>query len=298
MKCIFNKTMFSFFLIFLSGSFVLGSGSERIKLVPFEKPKGEFGFIGFRMTVPWMDGEIEMRLPETLGSEEGLYFIDHYRADMPPLSKVDKFPEWKRNEATGEISYSYSTTEGVEFGAIVNSTDEEVHIEFFVKNNTNRQIKGIYPRICLPLTKSNDFNQLQVTSDVFIYTNGKYISLDKTTPTAAEKGRDPLLVILRKGFTDEEPGSDIGIWWVVNEASDEDIIVRESKDKKHLVAVSWPGDVSTIIYNSLIPCIHAGPTIKYTIDPQRERHWYGTIYLMQNDKAELLKRYKNGQRYN
>ncbi len=117
-----------------------------------------------------------------------------------------------------------------------------------------------------------------------------------------------MLVIMREGFSDvvapgkvkiEKPGADIGwTWWAVNETSDEDIILRESRDKKHLVAVAWPGQTSYLVFNSLIPCIHAGPSIRFTIDPKRERHWYGTIYLIQNDKNELIKRYKNGQRYN
>jgi hypothetical protein len=96
----------------------------------------------------------------------------------------------------------------------------------------------------------------------------------------------------------EKPGSDIGIKWLFYETRDEDIIMHESKDKKHLVAIAWHGETSFLIFNSLIPCIHDGPSIQFTIDPQRERHWYGTIYLIQNDKNELLKRYKNRQRNN
>jgi hypothetical protein len=131
--------------------------------------------------------------------------------------------------------------------------------------------------------------------------------LDKTTPTVAEKGRDPQLVIVREGFTNieavgktkiENPGNDIGTWWLINETSDEDIIFRESRDKKHLVAVSWPGEASFLIYDSLNPCIHAGLSIQYTIDPKRERHWYGTVYFLENNPYNLLKRYKSGKRFN
>lgn len=303
-----NKILIRFFIIvFLIGGQLSAGDKEIIKLIPLQHTEGKLDPIGFQMKVPWMDGSIEMRFPETLDSEDGMHFIDHYRADMQPLSKMGKYPDWKRNENTGEISYSYTTEDGIEFGGIVNSVSDEVHMEFYVKNHTDKQIKKISPQICLMFDRSDDFNQLKTASDVFILSNGKYICLDKTTPTAAEKGRDPLLVIAREGFTNieavgktkiENPGSGIGNWWLVNETSDEDIIVRESKNKKHLVAVSWPGDVSFLIFNSGNPCIHAGPSIQFTIDPERERHWYGTVYLMQNDKEELLKRYKDGQRYN
>jgi hypothetical protein len=294
-------------IICLISSIAYSQSKESIKLTPLDKPEGGYGHVGFKMAAFWMDGTIEMRFPETLDSEAGMHFIDHYRADMLPISKVRTYPDWKVNKAKGEISYSYTTGDGVEFGGIVNSTADEVHIEFFVKNHSERDLEKISPQLCLVLDKSDDFNQLRVTSDVFVVSHGKFISVDKMTPTAAEKGRDPLLVIAKERFTNieavgktkiEKPGGDIGTWWLMNETSDEDIILRESKDKKHLVSVSWPGEASFLIYNSLNPCIHAGPSIQFTIESKRERHWYGTIHLMENNKEVLLKKYKNGQRYN
>jgi hypothetical protein len=296
-------------LVFCSLSCIgYAQNKEVIQLIPFDKPEGEFGHLGFKITASWMDGTLEMRFPETLDSEEGMHFIDHDRADMQPLTKMNRFPDWKMNKTTGEISYSYTTPDGIEFGGIVNATTEEVHLEFFVKNHTVKPLRKISPQFCLALDKSNDFNPLRVTAGVFVWSEGKCLSLDDATPTVAEKGTDPMLVIMREGFSDieaagrikiEKPGTDIGwSWRAVNETSDEDIILRESRDKKHLVAVSWPGQASFLVFNSLIPCIHAGPSIRFTIDPQRERHWYGTVYLMQNDKNELINRYKNGIRYN
>lgn len=51
------------------------------------------------------------------------------------------------------------------------------------------------------MAKSNDFNQQGNTSGVFIWSDGKYLSLDESTPTAVEKKRDPLLIIRSKGFS-------------------------------------------------------------------------------------------------
>jgi hypothetical protein len=302
-----KKAVISVLIFYSLSCTVFSQNKDQIKIFPLDKPTGEFGHLGFKITAPWMDGAIEMRFPETIDSEEGMHFIDHNRSDMQPLSKMNQFPDWKMNKTTGEISYSCTIPNGIEFGGIVNATADEVHIEFFIKNDSDVPLSKISPQFCLALDKSNDFNQLHVTSDVFVWSDGEYLSLDKTTPTAADKGRAPMLVIPKEGFSDmeaagkikvEKPGSDIGVWWILNQTSDEDIIMRETRDKKHLVAVSWPGETSFLIFNSIIPCIHAGPTVRFTIDPQRERHWYGTVYLIQNDKNELMKRYKNGQRYN
>ncbi|RJP71570.1 MAG: hypothetical protein C4539_04695 [Ignavibacteriales bacterium] len=305
MKPSVQKVLFILLLSLLS-NFISAQNPE-LKITPLDKPAGEFGPIGFRITAPWMNGYIEMRYPETVDGDDGMYFIDHYRPDMLAHFKMEKYPDWTINQTGGEISYSYTTPEGIEFGGYVNPKSDEVNLEFFVKNHSDKIIKNISPQICLMLDKSDDFNKLKTTSDVFIWAGNKCIGLDKTTPTAANKGRDAQLVIPRKGFTNMQavgktkilgPGEDIGTWWRTNEESDEDIILRESRDKKHLVAVSWPGEVSFIIYNSLNPCIHAGPSIQFTIEPGRERHWYGIIYLMKNDPGELLKKYKNGKRNN
>ncbi len=295
-------------IILYSGKmFAFNPQGGDIKITPLPNQDGERKPIGFQMKATWMDGTIEMRFPETLDGEEGMYFIDHYRADMPVLSKMEKYPEWVRNEKTGEISYTCSTPQGIEFGGIISTDSMEVRIEFFVKNHSSKEIRHISPQLCLDLKNSQDFNTLKTTSDVHIWSEGKYISLDQTTPTSAQKRRDALLVIGRKGFSNMEavgkttiktPGEDIGQWWLINETSDEDIIVRESTDKKHLVATSWPGEVSFLIFNSQNPCIHAGPSIEFTIGANRERHWYGTVYLMPNNPNELLIRYKNGQRKN
>ena len=289
------ESIFAFFFLLTN---IFAQNNIAVKVTPLDKPEGEYGYIGFKITAPWMDGSILMRFPETLQAENGLYFIDHDRTNMRPLSNIKDYPDWKVDKVTGEISYSYTTPEGIEFGGFAKPDNDEVHLEYYVNNHTDKPVSKITPQMCLTLKGSNDFNQLNVTSDVFIWSDGEYFSLGKSTPTVKEIGRDPLLVISREGFADFKPGTDLGQWWVINQTSDEDIIVRESKDKKHLVAVTWPGDASFLIYNALIPCIHGGPTIKYTIDPNRERHWYGTIYLMDNKPKKLFERYKNGQRYN
>jgi hypothetical protein len=321
MKNIINKAAYALIIIISACTFVFAGGSGKIKLVPMERPQGEYGPIGFKIFVPWMDGNIDMRYPETIDGKDGMYFIDHYRPDMPIISKVSEYPKWKVDAKTGDISYTYTTKEGVEFGGIVEVINDEVQMEFFIKNYSDKPLINLNPQVCLELNNSNDFNIRNSASDVFLWVDGQCASLGSLTPSASEKGRNPLMIIAKKGFGNLEGvgktkynglGQDVFmsnyvkdstgkptlVWWMMNQESDEDIILKESRDKKHLVAVSWPGSTSYLIFNSLNPCIHAGPSIQYTIEPNRERHWYGTIYLMQNDKEELMKRYKDGQRRN
>ncbi len=45
-----------------------------------------------------------------------------------------------------------------------------------------------------------------------------------------------------------------------------------------------------IMWNSRIPCLHAGPAGGVSLDPGQEVVWRGTIYLMENDPGQLLRR--------
>jgi hypothetical protein len=82
MKNQHTKIILIFFLFLVIVSCVYSQDKEQIKLVSLEKPQGEYGPIGLKVFIPWMNGSIEIRFPETLDSEEGIYFIDHEHSDM------------------------------------------------------------------------------------------------------------------------------------------------------------------------------------------------------------------------
>jgi hypothetical protein len=306
MTRLFRVMLFLLFTLFYTGviSSVADTQScKRIILTPIPKPSTAYGTLGFEFQAPWMDGPITMRFPETLNSSLGLHFIDHDRADMRPISPMVQFPAWEVNSETGEIGYSYFLPEGIEFGGIVEATSDAVFMDFFVKNHTDEKITSVIPQMCMAMTKCNDFNTLNSISDIYMWSGGKYTSLGDCTPSPEEKGRSPLIIIARKGFVPPQGlGGDVGdtgvkaTWWYLNQTSDEDIIVRESKDKKHLVAVTWPGYVHRLVCNAGIPCLHAGPTAGISIAPHREHHWYGIVYLMENNSDALYKRFKGAER--
>ena len=46
---------------------------------------------------------------------------------------------------------------------------------FLVKNHTDKQLRKVSPQFCLALDKSNDFNPSGVTTDIFVWVEGKVI---------------------------------------------------------------------------------------------------------------------------
>ncbi|MFH1744465.1 MAG: hypothetical protein ABIH23_36135 [bacterium] len=282
-------------LLALSAMPTLGQpSSTAILLKPLAPPaKGEFGELGFTISVSWMEGTLQMRFPETVHSRKGLQFIDHFRADMPPISMLDPVPNWTKDEGTGAVSYSCVTNEGVAFGGRTWPEEEKVEMEFFVENRSDEDLEGIALQMCLVLTDTKAFGKKEDLSDTYTWIDGVFTSLSKTTPTPVEKGRRPWILILTRkeamnysGATEYPDG-----WWVVAQGADHDIIARTSADKRHIVAITWDDSPAFLMTNTAIPCLHAGPTRPVTLKPGEKNIRRGRVYLMANTPDELLKRY-------
>ena len=265
----------------------------RIQLRGIDPPaEGKFGRLGFEIRADWMDGFFQMRYPETLRTSLGLHFIDHNRRDMLPLSMLDPFPRWQLDEATGVLSYWHKTEDGVEFGGTVTPYEDEIHMEYRVKNGTDQRLDRSSPQMCLTVSGSADFNKKADLTDCRAWIDGKFTSLSETTPTPEQKGREPWVQVFTpalKGFTGRR--EHLNGWWVVDQFSDYGIIARVSRDGKHLVAIAWE-NAKGLMTNTRIPCLHAGPTGGKPIEPGEEVVWRGKIYLMANDPGDLLARYK------
>jgi hypothetical protein len=268
------------------------SAMSDIQLQPIAPPPpGQTGYIGFEMRVPWMEGHVRLRMPETLSSTVGLHFIDHNRADMPPLSIPNPFPEWQRNDATGEISYEMQTDEGMVYGGRAWPEGETVRVEFRVRNASDGPMNHVHNQQCLVMTPSPDFGRTNSLDATYTWVDGKWTCLDTTTPSAVDKGRDKLWILMNTKELQPNyngPMEIKGAWWVVNEAADDFIIARESEDRKHLLAIAWyESPTGQIMSNTMIPCLHAGPGTQAHLEPGDEHVWRGCIFLMENDPEKL-----------
>ena len=268
----------------------------RIALEGLAPPRdGQKGRLGSHIRADGMEGALEMRFPETLRSSLGLHFIDHYRRDMPQLSPFPEQPTWERNDETGEIRYTCRTSEGVEFVGRARPYEEEIYLEFSVTNNTTDAIHGVSPQMCLSMAPSADFNQQGDLPGTFAWFDSRWANLSTTTPTPAEKGREPWLQILTQSAGEYRgPRDNPDGWWFVDQKADFGIIARQSRDQRHLLAIAWQ-DAKALSTNTRIPCLHAGPGRPASLKPGEQAFWRGKIYLMSNDPESLLVRF-NGDR--
>ena len=257
---------------------------------------GAFGHLAFKITATWMDGYLEMRSPETVHSQLGLNFIDHHRADMPPLTMPGKYPKWHKDQASGAVWYNYKTEERLEFSGRAWVDGDVVEMEFTVKNNSDKTINHVSSQQCLEMTPSADFGRRNTLDTTWTWIDGEFTCLNKTTPTHEQMGGWLWIMMRTKGTPDGfKPGyrSD-DYWWVVEQEADEYIIARTSEDGQHLVAITWDErPVHTLMSNTTIPCLHAGPMSIANIEVGEEYVWTGRIFLMENDPDKLLSVYKN-----
>ena len=206
--------------------------------------------------------------------------------------KLEPFPEWQHDEATGEVSYRCVTKEGIEFGGRARPYHDEVYMEFRVKNGSDAALGSAGPQMCLSLARSKAFGKKLDIANIHTWIDGRFASFSETTPTPEQKGRAPWIQMLTKAMTNYRgPREHKAGWWFVDQTADHGILARVSEDRKHLLAITWEGAVA-VMSNTRIPCLHAGTGRRGPIKPGEEVVWRGKIYLMDNDPKALLIRYK------
>lgn len=260
--------------------------------VPGMDEGADLSRIAFRITAPWMRGSLELRFPEVLQSTMGFHFLDHYRADIAPLSEWPSYPEWVTDPETGAVSYAFTTPEGLEFGGSATPSSEEVALEFHVRNATDRVVGWIQANHCLNLEGSPDFAHRWDLTRLYLHFGGAYQPLDRTTPTPAEMGRQPWLAILSERAATTYTGPrDLGLSWIVDQTADPiNLMGAVSADERHLVAYTWHDQPDILMSNCGFPCLHTGTSPSPDLAPGEAWTWRGKVYLMENDVAELLRR--------
>ncbi len=167
-----------------------------------------------------------------------------------------------------------------------------------MRNRTRDTIRNVANQMCLVMSHATEFGARNTLERMWTFRSGSVFSLADTTPTPRDKGRDPWVLMLTKtgsktyaGARDWPDG-----WWVVDQVADLPVIARTSADGKHMVGISWDGDPMYIMSNTRIPCLHAGPTNVFTIEPGKECVWRGILWLTDNDPERLKKQAMQGVR--
>ena len=227
-----------------------------------------------------------------------MHYMDHYLSTLKPLSELDPFPEWKRDPATGALYYDARTREGIAFGARAVPGADEVRLEFHVTNQTGKALDYVTHNPCLDLKGSPQFDQVFNLKNLLAVYDGKFQDLSGTTPTPAEVGREPWLILLTQSGKDTFDGpKDTGTpWWRVDQIAEENLMAARSEDGRFLIGYTWDIEDKNLMTNCGNPCLHTGPGAALDVQPGQTAVWHGTIYFLENDPETLLKRYREDQK--
>lgn len=170
---------------------------------------------------PWdTEGYLTLRFPETLHSNLGLLFIDHYRSDMLPVVDLQKLPDWQVDPDTDALLYNCELPNKVEFSGRITPGPDELELEFTVKNGTDTELSGLGTQFCLVQTPCPTFSIPELIN-TYILHDGKWLSLSDSTFKKSIPDRPPWIIGSVKDKPGPKPGaSHPDAWYVCHELSD------------------------------------------------------------------------------
>ena len=240
---------------------------------------------------PWgTEGHLTIRFPETLHSNLGLLFIDHYRPDMLPVVELDRIPDWQIDPETGAISYLCQLPNGIEFSGKLIPGEDAVDMKFAVKNGTDSELNSLNLQFCLVQSSFPDFSIPELTN-TYILHDGKWIALADTTFRKMVPDKPPWIIGSVIGRPGPKPGKSLEkAWYVCHEPADMPLIATVSRDGKRVLAITWPSGRS-VMSNGWIPCLHADPILP-NCPPGESVSVDGRLYLVTGGLDELKARYE------
>jgi hypothetical protein len=246
------------------GTFIKRQAHDRQGLVPslraVTRDPAAIGFQAAEVWLPWADaGHLTLRFPETLASNLGLLFIDHVRADMPPVVRAASLPDWRCDCATGALWYRLRLPNDVSFGARITPTAGGAALSFRVKNATGASLKSLVPQFCLVEDGAAPFSCGDL-SRTYVRSSDRWLSLAETLHQVMDARLAPWVIAGVREKGPRSGASMAGAWYVCRERADVPLIATTDAAGARVIGLTWEGGRS-VMSNGRIPCLHADPVI-------------------------------------
>ncbi len=290
-----------------SGKKAAQTNGQKIELTPvqvYEPVRAEEGMkegqelsgLVFYIKAPWLEKGVELRYPEVIQSSMGFHFVDNYSSSIKQLSPFTPFPLWHAGQRPGQVVYTYTSAEGLTFSGSATPGKSEVLLEYTVVNNSGQDLDFVEINPCFNFRGCPQFNASWDLNNLFAYFDGKLQTMANTTPTPEQVGRQPWLVYYTPvGLGTLELPRDNGLWWRVDQVAEQNIMAAQSRDGEYLVGYAWRSTPRVLMSNCGYPCLHSGPGPRMNLKNGQTHTWVGKVYLIKNDKRELMRRYRQDQ---
>jgi len=262
---------------------------HRVSIRPDPIPPGEEypHRMGVRITPPWKSGgEWLLRAPETLGSDQGLLFIDHSRDDMIPVTWPRQPLTWKQE--SGGLEFECELDMGVVLRVRIVPHRDEVTIEGILINGSAADLSNLGTQFCLVQSEVTEFVD-PLAERTLVMVGGKFVPLGSAPPGPAP-GQKPMFIVTNTWNLDRWKPWEPGRSWFVEQQADIPLIATVSRDGTRVVAVAFD-NAYKIMTNCDLPCIHADPRFP-DCPPGGIVRIRGKLYFIQGSLADVFRRFQ------
>lgn len=169
---------------------------------------------------------------------------------------------------------------------------------FSITNHTGTT-QDVTSQVCFDMSQAAGLNEQATLDRTYTWMDGEYRSLASTTSPCAAAKFARLNYYWLLMLYNEQPNDPMRKienecpWWIADQKPDLPLLVRETADRRHLVAISWgKTSVRRLMTNTHIPCLHTDPLECSNLPNGEGRTWHGRIFMLENDPQKLLRLYR------
>ena len=193
------------------------------------------------VTPPWYSQEyIWLDFPEAIFSGQDLLFLSHINPPFP--AKYNNLPKVEWQKIDKGIKFERQLPNGIKFGGSVIKKDKTtVGLKLWIHNGSSETLSDIKLQTCAYLNEIEEFDE-NSNSNKLVH--------------VPDHGWKPFEDA--KQIEGVESKFKVG-WLRGPSVSDLPVILTVSKQKNHLVAMTWFENTLSFIGNKNHPCFHADP---------------------------------------
>jgi hypothetical protein len=242
------------------------------------------------LRIGWTNNMLTLAAPDLPGGKVDVWYLeafcrsgsthrDWHQTTIPhrtQLLEADK--EGKRLRLLTRVDASMEVTHEIE------ARGDEVDFRLEVVNKGAQPVDVQWFQPCMRVDRFTGLQQSNYIERCFIFTSAGLTTLDKT--------RRAEVAIYRGGQVYVPAGvntNDVNPRPLSPDQPVNNLIGCFSADGKSILAMAW--DRTQELFQGVIVCIHNDPRIG-GLEPGQHKKLYGKIYVVPNDPAALLKRYR------
>jgi len=187
-------------------------------------------------------------------------------------------------KGTSELSLRTVVDGKVEIGHRIQVVEDGLAFNLTISNRADQASDVVWFQPCIRVDRFTGRNQSNYISRCFIFTANGLTTLDRTRRSEQARYRGGQ-VYVPAGV----PEQDVNPRPISPERPINALIGCFSADGKQLLASCW--SQTHELFQGVIVCVHNDPRIG-GLQPREVKHLYGKLYLMENDPALLLERYR------